>query len=221
MNLAELKQQFRVLADDNALGHQCPDTQLIYWLNEAEREACVRARLLFETDNPEICRVYLIQGQKHFPLHPAVLEIEQLWFRDAGGNTSPVQLVSRQYLDRTRPHWRTDSSSPPRFAVQGDTTISPIGHYQTGDWLFLECTRWPLREMQQDYHKPEIHAAHHPLLIDWALYRYYSVADTETLNPTRGMEALSRFTRHFGQAPTAQLLRDTRHDVPQLNISMP
>jgi len=221
VNLAQLRAQFRYLADDRAGGHQADDAQLAFWLNEAQQQACLRARLLFEEENASVCTIALIGGQRRYALHPAVLEIGRLWHVEAGGRKTRVDLASRGWLDRNMPDWHESSSAPPRFAVQDDTRLRLVGGFATGDAVQLHCWRLPLQEMVQDSDVPEIHAAHHAWLIDWALYRYYSVPDTEAIDPRREQQALARFERHFGTEPMADLKRSTRFDAPQGTVAMP
>jgi len=221
VNLAELIAQYRILADDQAQGHLVSDAQLGYWFDEAQRQACMRARLIFEADDPSVCELVLSSATRSYALHEAVLEIERLFYVNSSGHKSRMGLVTRQWLERNYPHWMDDEVYPPRLAVQSDRALTVIGGLASGDVLRLECLRLPLDSLQNMADIPEIHAAHHPALVDWVLYRVYSIADTEKLNAIRGMDALARFTRHFGQAPTARLLRDTRMDTPQLTVPMP
>jgi len=221
VNVAELKAQYRVLADDKPQQPLVSDAQLVYWLNEAEEQACVRARLIAECEEAAVCDYMLHPAQRSYLLHPKVLEIERLFHVNSAGRLSRMGLVTRDWMDRNYPDWLDDAVYPPRLAVQSDTRLTVIGRFAAGEKVHVHCLRLPLQPMQVDDDTPEIHAAHHAALVDWVLYRAFSIRDTESLDPTRGLDALARFTRHFGPAPTARLLRDTRMDVPQLTVPMP
>lgn len=61
---------------------------------------------------------------------------------------------------------------------------------------------------------PEIAAIHHEYLVQWALYRAFSVPDTETFDPNRAAIAEREFTQYFGLRPDSDLRRITREDTP-------
>ena len=83
--------------------------------------------------------------------------------------------------------------------------------------LHIEGYRVPLKALENDTDKPEIHEAHHRHLVHWALHRAFSKPDSETIDPQRAATAEAAFTRYFGPGPDADLRRSTRHDEVQTN----
>lgn len=219
MTLEELLAEFRVRARDEALPYLWPDDAVTRWLNEAEREACIRGRLLRETSDPTVCQIALQSGVDMYPLHEAVYEITYLCIVPLVGPTRPLDLVSREWLDRHCPRWREELDFA-HWAFQDDTTLTLAAKHEAGDLLELECYRLPLDDMEDEDDEPEIHSAHHVHLVDWALHRAFSIPDAEEFDAARSAQAEADFTRYFGPRPDSDLRRMTREDVPHHNLAI-
>ena len=217
MTLDDLIRRFRVRANDMAQPHLFADQDVIDWLNDAEEQACVRGRLLREDALPEMCRIVLEAGKHTYKLHQKLYEISHLRvLPQNGGRSRHLLIKTREWLDAEMPDWR-DSNRPAMFAIQDDISLRVVGKVDDGDALALECYRLPLKPMEADNSKPEIHIAHHDHLIDWALHRAFSVPDAETFDPNRAALAEQAFTAYFGSRPDSDLRRSTRHDEVQTN----
>ena len=216
MTLEDLIRRFRVLSLDNVTPPFWADEDITDWLNEAQNEACIRARLIREDELEAVCSIPLTPGTHTYALNPLVYEIISLWIKPASGRKRPVTLRSREWLDHHLPEWR-ECPRPAEIAIQDDTTVRIVGAVEAGDTLELECYRLPLRPMANDTDKPEIHLAHHQHLIDWALHRAFSVPDAEAFDPNRAALAEQAFTRYFGPLPDSDMRRITRHDQQHHN----
>lgn len=217
MNLEQLIQQFRVDADDLVQPYLWPDEWVAPWLTEAVSEAAVRGRLIYEAADPAICEIAVTAGTATYPLHASLYELVSLRFKVAGSDRSePVHLKAREELDRIRPGWR-DETGTPRHAIQDDTRITLVPRPELAGTLHIEGYRVPLKALENDTDKPEIHEAHHRHLVHWALHRAFTKPDSETIDPTRAATAEAAFTRYFGPRPDADLRRSTRHDEVQTN----
>ena len=222
MTLAELVRAFRVLAHDTVhdassdrLDLLWQDADIRAWLNEGQREACVRARLLVEAENPDVCRIDMVRGKFTYPLHPKLIEIISARYQCRHHHAHLLHLQSREWLDRFHKresdwHWHRRE---PRFAVQDETSITLVGRVHDGDVLWLEAYRLPLKDMEADGDTPEIHEASHRHLIDWALYRAFGIPDSEAFDAERSDRALADFTRYFGLPVTSDMRRSTRFDI--------
>ena len=218
MNLEALIQQFRTDADDAVEPYRASDEAVTGWLNEAEQEACIRGRLLHESANPAVCQIVVTAGTAHYPLHPALYEIDYLAFRPAGDTRHhPVKLLSREELDRIEPGWR-ERTGRPEYAIQSDTAIRLAFAPDAAGTLLLEGYRLPLIPMEDTSDEPEINAAHHAQLVHWVLHRAFSMPDSETIDPARAQLAERAFSQYFGLRPDADLRRATRHDEPPHNV---
>lgn len=216
MTLEELIRRFRTLAVDNVQPYLFADEDVTDWLNDGQRQACIRGRLLREDDNQAVCEIALTPGQRTYPLHKAVYEIINARIVPVSGRSRPVFLASREWMDGNMPDWR-DEQGQAEFAIQDDTSIRVVGVITTGDKLVIECYRTPLKVLANDVDKPEIHEAHHEHLIQWALHKAFSVVDADTFDPQRSDRSEAAFTNYFGRMPDSDLRRMTRGDVPHHN----
>lgn len=217
MNLSSLISRFRTEANDKVVPYFWQDSEVTDWLNDAVSEAAIRGRLIFESGNTAICRIDVVAGQAAYPLHSAMYEIVSATFSHDGDNgkhrARPLPLVSVETLDQVVPRWRTESCDP-RFIVQTDSGLriapAPI---RTGV-VWLEGYRLPLVSMVADTDEPEINAAHHRHLVNWALHKAFSIPDTESFDPNRSVIAEAEFIKYFGIRPDSDLRRITREDYP-------
>lgn len=218
MNLEQLIQQFRIDADDLQAPPFWESEWVAAWLTEAQAEAAIRGRLLFEAADPAICEIAVTAGVATYPLHKSLYELKHLRFKATGSTTSDrVHLKTSEELDHIRPDWRDRTDSRPRFAIQDDTRITLVDRPSADGTLFVEGYRLPLKALANDNDKPEIHEAHHRHLVYWALHRAFSKPDSEAIDKDRAALAEDAFTDYFGPRPDADLRRSTRHDEVQTN----
>jgi len=217
VTLEELIRRFRTLAVDNVQPYLFADEDVTDWLNDGQRQACIRGRLLREDDNQAVCEIALTPGQRTYPLHKSVYEIINARIVPGNGDRArTVFLASREWMDGNMPDWR-DEQGQAEFAIQDDTSIRVVGAVTAGDKLAIECYRTPLKMLANDTDKPEIHEAHHEYLIQWALHKAFSVVDADTFDPQRSDRSEAAFTNYFGRMPDSDLRRMTREDVPHHN----
>lgn len=213
MTLEDLIRRFRVLAKDTAQPYLWADENVTDWLNDAQAQACIRGRLIREDSMPSVCRITMVAGKATYALHESVYELINLRLLPSNGDRArPIKLVSREWLDAEFPDWR-DSPRPVRYIIQDDTSIRMVGSFDAGDMLLLECYRLPLSNLENDMDEPEIHQAHHEHLIQWALHKAFSIPDAEGFDPERTTLSERAFTTYFGQQPSSDLRRSSRHDV--------
>lgn len=212
MNLEALITAFRVDAKDHSVPPLFDEEHVIAWLNEAQNEAAVRGRLLHESAHSAVCEVAVQAGLSTYRLHESLYEIDYLAFRPVGSDCAqPVALKSLGELDRMIPGWRTRSGRV-EFAVQDDLSLRLAMKPEANGTLLIEGYRLPLEPMATESDEPEIHAAHHRHLVNWALHRAFSVPDADAFDPNRAINAERAFTAYFGPSPDSDLRRITRHD---------
>jgi hypothetical protein len=216
MTLQELIDQFRIEAKDQVAPYFWSSEYVTGWLNEAEHEACIRARLIREIQNPDVCIIAVLPDQSVYPLHPSLYEIEYLMF-DPGAGSIPLtlDLASPESMTERDRHWRMRTGTP-RYAIQSDTHLRLTPTPKTSGTLMLECLRLPINKMLEDTDKPEIHSAHHRHLIQWALFKAFGVPDSEAFDEQRQAQAYAAFENYFGERPRADLRRSTRIDRAQV-----
>lgn len=221
MTLTELIRRFRVLAKDTVDNpYMASDADVIMWLNDAEREAAIRARLIRDHLTQDVTRIAYVADTQVYQLHPAVFELINVRLvRPDGKRGNPIYLRTPEWLDRNVPHWREDPIRyrHDNFAIQDDRNLQLLTEYEAGDVITLECYRVPLEPMRNGGDEPEIHPMHHEHLVQWALHRAFSVPEADLFDPNRSKDAEDEFTRYFGIRPDADARRATRSDEVQHN----
>ncbi|QRF60248.1 DUF6682 family protein [Variovorax paradoxus] len=231
MNLAELIESFRVDADDqsNSVGGGdadalWKDTDLARWFGEAEEEAAIRKRLLFDDYTLSIVSINVVAGQSSYPLDSRMFEISRARLLNAstGRFLEDLYITKRDALDQSCPGWR-DERRRPKTIVQDDTRVMLPGIVDRAYTLRLEGYRTPLAPITADSDPesttPEIGAVHHRFLVHWVLHRAYSKPDSEVFNPEKAATALAAFEQYFGPRPDADLRKDQQADQPHHNTS--
>jgi hypothetical protein len=216
MKVKDLIAQFRVENNDRAEPFFWSDGDVKGWLNEAEAEAAIRARLIRETVNPDVCQIVVTAGNANYPLHAALYEIEYIAF--VGGDDAkrrPIRLISEGDMTREDCDWR-ERIGVPRRAIQSDTSLRLVPNPYAPGVVVLEGYRLPIDKLEGDDDEPEIHEAHHRHLLRWVEFKAYGIPDTESFDAQRSAEALAEFEAYFGLRPQADLRRSTRTDVPQV-----
>lgn len=215
MNLADLIAAYRSDAVDNALPYLASDSDLTIWFAEAQEEACIRARLIYDTSTLAICKVQVTAGTRSYPLHAAVFEIAFATLTDGNGEVSKLDQMDRVELTRISPDWRLKTERP-KFLIHDDTRIelafTPDQDYE----LTIEAYRLPLQPIANGL---EIAGAHHRRLVDWALYRAYSRPDADLQDAEKAGNALANFEAYFGLRPDVDLRKATQANGPHFNKS--
>lgn len=210
MNVAELRAAFRRDADDRAEPFLWPDEDILDWLNEAQREACMRARLLFCRDTLNVA-----QGETVVALPPGWFEIRFAALREGGDFRQILCQYDAWERDRLRPYWRTENRCPDGFVCRdGELELNALPDRDYA--LFLEGYGFP-PALRADSDEPGIEAVHHHKLLHWALFRAYTVPDKEVFDPARAAEHEARFEHYFGRKPQAALRRPQSANSPHHN----
>lgn len=211
MNLAGLIALFRRDADDNRKPYQFSNSMVIDAMNEAEEEACIRARLIVDSVS-----IQAKPGTAQYKLPVHVTEIRYASLTDSGGRVYVLIPTDRLEMDRITPDWRSVEARPAGI-IHDDKTITVAPLPDADYTLSLEVHRLPKQPMAADADEPEIAAQHHRQLVHWALFRCLSAPDAETFDPDRAATAEGRFTRYFGKRPDASVRRKQQANRPHHN----
>ena len=212
MRREALRRRVRLLAQDTTLPYLWQDEDIDDWLNEAQQEAAIRARLLRATpaSHPALCEYTMAAGETAITVPDQLYEIShQGW--NAGGERRPLKVVSRGWMDTTLPGRRAMPAAGPDYLVQDRQALEVVPAPSADGAVLIEGYRLP-EPMDLDADEPRIPLAHHIHLVQWALHIGYSLPDAETLNPGKSQTAEAEFTRYFGARPDADLRTDTRND---------
>lgn len=216
MTLQGLIAAFRVQANDKVEPYFWSDEEVTGYLNSAQKEAAIRARLIYEVVDADVCSISVIKDQPIYNLNPLIYELSHVAFK-ASGDTQihKVSIISPEDMDkRCGNDWR-ERTGDPRFAVQADKwlRLAPMPDYD--GLLLIEGYRAPkLMDLADaDTAAPEISELHHEHLVNWALHKAFSIPDAELFDSEKANKAERDFTAYFGIRPDSDLRRITRADV--------
>lgn len=203
MILAELITVARDRIDDKVVEYFVQDDELARLLSEAEREATIRARLIYD-----LFEIELAQGRGEFVLPEKVFAVDSVDFSRKGGWKNPVNLTG---MDTVSEHGlnRGKREGTPHFAVHVPTArkVRLFPAASLPGQVHLAGYRLPRYDLEQDDDEPEIEAQHHENLVAWAAYRVLSQKDSELYDPGLAGEQLNEFERNFGRRETAQVMQ--------------
>lgn len=231
MEVGDLISEFRTVTGDHGTPPLWGDKSLIAWANEAQREAAIRAKLLRDFTTPEVVTIPLVAGQRVYRLHPKVFDIDAVSMTRVFDGADPDPCLRR--LDyagwcgtedvisgRLRTGWADTFTMYDDASGDGFSGIAivldrvPSDQY-TGT-LHLSVYRLPLEDLEFKTDEPEIAQQHHMKLLNWILYRAYSVRDAEMQDLGRAADHKALFTDDFGEMPDANVRRkQRRHRAPR------
>lgn len=201
MTLSDLMTLFRTETDDTVAPYLWSDDELIDFANDAQLEACRRARLLVDSSTSAITQIALSAGQALVALDPRVLFVRRARF--AGG--LPLRRMTMQDMEAYDPYWLDTQDGTPRAFVPdyetGKIRLWP-GPAQTMS-LQLTVVRDPLVDMQADDDVPEIAPRYHRSLRFWMMARAYGKQDAQANDPKKELNSMALFEQEFGKKSSA------------------
>ena len=183
MTLYELRKLVRLRLRDTKEPYLISDEEIDANLNDAQREACVRALLIEDTT---LTTINIDPDNTHYQIDPRIVDVIDI---SIGSNPA------REYTDG----WTLTE----KYLIL-DTAPS------TEDVLTLHCYLLPSKEMVDDYDEPEIRPIYHTQMIDWAISLCYLIPDADMFNKASSDLYDARFTRSFGERPSAALTMRNR-----------
>lgn len=208
----ELITLFRELAADKVEPPLWSDALVLDCLNEAEREAADRARLIYD-DGYEIA---VTAGQARYAIDPHIIDIERAALTADGDARPPLRLAQYDRLELDRLGERRSFDRPFALVHDGDGTAEIIPAPKRNGLLLLEGYRLPLADFDLDG-EPEIPEVHHRALVEWALFRAYSIPDADGANDQLAAFYHDRFEKYFGRRIDARKRRQQRANKPHVN----
>lgn len=221
MNAGDLENEFRLLVDDSSDPPLWSSAEFLRWLNEAEVQACRRARLLVDSQNKtapnNVCRITLATGTAFYAVDSRVIYIRKA---SLVGRSLPLEPVDYRDMDQCSPGWESHSGTIASYVRGLDTgKFRPYripAAANNGNFIDFVVVRQPLAEMAGPGDSPEINARYHRALLDWVCYRAYSKKDTETEDEGRALKHLATFEAEFGTREKASALEEEwqRNNLP-------
>lgn len=219
MNLEQLETLYRFDAFDNATPPYVSSDDVARLFTEAEREACQRADLIREVDDPTICKRRIAVNVPTFEIDQRVTRVANaMWLADGDDEPRTLRIVvDRRQLDAIRPQWRTEPMDPRELLIERHHARLACLPTCPGT-VTLECFRIPQEALKRERDCPEIDEAHHRHLVHWVLKRAFSRPDGELRNPGGAQAADEAFTQYFGERPDADM-KQSREATPEYNVA--
>ena len=215
-----LIRRFRELSQDEVEPYLWEDCFLLNMLNEAEREAADRAKLLY--DDSLAVAVTVKAGKARYAIDPHIIDIERAALT-ADGDRRPLLL---KLFDRLELDWRTPPRSkheaglpwgrPFGLVFDGKHEVEIVPGPRRDGRLLLGVHRLPWADFDMDA-EPEIPCVHHASLVDWALFRAFSIPDADEANDQLATFYPNRFEQYFGRRIDARKRRLQRANKPHTN----
>lgn len=201
MNLGELIEDARERVGDEGTPPFCSDARFTRFANQAQREACRRARLLVDSTTTALCDVTVESGTAVYALDPRVLFVRRAIIV---GQTRPLARIHHRDLDQLGTEWMDEEGDIDGFVIGLDTGKLRLYRKPTADGTArLTVVRLPLEDLADEGDTPEIDERYHEALVEWMVYRYYSTNDSEVRDDAKAALALAAFEREFGPPMSA------------------
>ena len=233
--LTQLLARLRVELDDEAMPQLWSDTELVEDINRSVDEACLRARLIRDSDTPECCDIRLRPGIERYEMHPAVLGIH----RARIPNRQALEEITADQLDYSYGTGNNHRGYPGGYAGgygsrwEDQRAAYPTHFVQNLDacWIrfypiptevhTVKLTVWrkpvqPL-SLETPEREPEVHNIHHWNLLHWAMHLAYSKHDAEAHDPDAAARCAQMFAEMFGHRRSAEVTEILRR-TPNLKV---
>lgn len=210
MDTEALLAALREMLDDQTEPYAWSDESLVRKLNNAVREACLRARLLKddETSCPALCRIPVIAGQPYVKYAPEVLVVRHGQL--ASNTCGKLWALTAESMHLLEPDWQwsTDCPATPEAMVMdlAQKTLRLVPTPAANDTLYLRVWRMPRHNeklsLEVPDRKPVIQLPDPEELCHWAAYEAYLRADEDTVNKAAAADHLKLFEDRFGARPS-------------------
>lgn len=232
MTLGEILSEWRRRLDDVAAPPNWLTPEGIAYANQAEREACERAKLIHDATTPSVCSIVGLANKGTYPLHPKILEVTACAWRGRfleGISRSQLDAERRAgnyycygWVDTAQRDWSVLTGTPQYFIDPQESYLTLVRIPTVAAPIKLSAYRYPLNDMVEPEDEPELAERHHFRLVDWMLHLAYLKRDTETYDPKAAAAAEARFTASFGpkvDAETRRTQRERRSNQTVMNPS--
>lgn len=202
MKLSELIAEARERCGDKAAPFLCSDMRFTLLANDAQNEACRRAKLLVDSTTPEICTIDVLANQPLYPQNPSIIFVRRASL--STGDRFLSRITRRDLDDSVGPTWMTETGEVVGFVPDTDSQAIRLFRIPEDDaTLRMTVVRLPKVSLVDMNDVPEIHPRYHMSLVAWMVYRYFDTTDGEMRDPKKAADALAAFEREFGGPATA------------------
>lgn len=207
----QLERRFRVDVDDrNGPDYLWTPEWFLEALNEAQDEACIRARLLTDAITTAICTIDVDDTLTEYQLDPRVIDVDKIVLGTSRRFLGKRDRLPADDLRALQGNHELSAGTPCYFAVEGMPAgglvlllnrPAAVASYTT---LQLTVNRLPLVRLLTGSDTPEIAETLHTRLLHWVEHLAYRTRDADAGSAPRSDAAEERFNRCFGTRPSAR-----------------
>lgn len=224
LTLDDIRRRARSRLDDLLTPYLWSDQDLLDYINDSLRDACIQANLVIEDDIaiPFTQKADLTWNNK-YALSSGILDVKAVYLASRPNYTLQRSSIRRRedyFSGRVIP-----KGSPTAYALDqtqagtGDNdgirvrSITFLSQPTAADTAYMDVSRLPaLLESGGDV--PEIDEIWHPDLIYGVCGYAYLKRDTDTFDPKKSAADFARFEEKFGPRLPAVVLRERQTAVP-------
>jgi len=209
MKAREIIEFARDWLDDEVEPYLWSDDKLLRYLNEAEKEACRRQRLLYKNDYS----ISVVADTATYTLDSGLIELRNVRY-----SNKPVTWKSQDGLDDASETWKTATGATPEsFMVEGRSiTFQPVPN--TTWTIAYEGWRLPTNDINDMEDSPEIAEEFHIELAHWVCRRAFSKTGSEENDEKRAALHDAEFQRMFGRPVPAGVRTHLQRGPQSLKI---
>lgn len=203
MKAGELLDLWRREVDDVQEPYLWSDDEGLEYADDAQNEACRRARLIVDSTTTSTCSITTVVGTATYALSPLVLRVNRV---RVAGESLPLGAYMVRDMDRVSPGWEDDTQTSTPITWIPDFESGKIRVYPAPNaitTLKLQVVRLPINALTSKDVALEIRAEYQKSLRHWMVYRGFLKRDTETYNEKAAAAALALFEREFGKPQPA------------------
>lgn len=200
MTAEDLIKSFRSLADDEDLGHESDmlwkDEEVLRYINRAQREACLRAKLIKDNTTTAVTQISVVAGTSIYDLHASIIRIDDIYLSSTGKSLSKVD---RSEVKRLDPRWRSASGTVTVWMEHWGIKKIEIYKIPTAtDTLYLDVVRLPITPVTALSTTLEIQDEFLDQLVDGVAWYAFLKKDSQTLNLEASKRHHDLFSLSFG-----------------------
>jgi hypothetical protein len=170
--------------------------QMLAYANDAEDEACRRAKLLVDSTTAEVCNISLVSGTSVYALDPRIVFVKRA---KVASRQVPLYKALYTDLDEREFGWEEKTGVVEAIVTGMETDKVRLYRIPSGaDTLKMSVVRLPLNPMVNETSTPEINRRFHTMLVLWMKHRIFNNQDSELFDKNRADTHLALFEQVFG-----------------------
>ncbi len=180
---------------------------ILGYIDEAEKEACERADLIYDISTPSVCDISVSNSNTIYSIDESVYFIKAIKFTDSLGNSFDVLVRNKNEFIKINSSYRSEGFSVGKSVFVENRTIEIAGISDIVGTLHLEVYRTPLVNASVS-DQFEIPSRYSSSLINWVKFKAFSNPDIDIYDEAKAAAFLARFEDSFGKRQVRGIVSD-------------